>query len=49
MGFIALVSMVHGVQPCLVRKWLMNHLSICGSQSPNSCEILELYLRRTQM
>lgn len=38
--FIALVSTVRGVQPCLVRKRLVNHLSICGSRAPNPCEIL---------
>lgn len=42
--FIALVSTVQGVQLCLVRKWLVNHLNVYGSQVPNSCEILELHL-----
>ena len=47
--FIALVSTVHGVQPCLVRNWPVNHLCVCGSQAPHSWEILKLCLRRIHM
>ena len=47
--FIALVSIVHSVQPRLVRNWPVNHLCVCGSQAPHFWEILKLCLRRIRM